>query len=224
MGARTVATPRENLTKERVLRAAVDVADRGGIDALSMREVAHELGVVPMALYRHVANKDEMQGGMLDLVLGEIDAPPDGAHWKPAVRERILSARRVLLRHPWAARVIESRTNPSPAMLDYMDSMLGLFLAGGFSMDLTHHVMHAMGSRLLGFTRELYDDTTPPDPKEMEALVAMAGRYPHIAELAGMVLHDDATVVGGRGCDDQFEFEFALDLLLDGIERIKDRS
>jgi AcrR family transcriptional regulator len=221
---RTVATTRENLTKERVLRAAVDVADRGGIDALSMRKVAQELGVVPMALYRHVANKDEMLDGILDLVLGEIDLPSDAAHWKTAVRARILSARTVLLRHPWAARVIESRTTPSPAILDYMDSMIGLFRTGGFSMDLTHHVMHAMGSRLLGFTRELYDDTAETDPGDLEVLRAMADRYPHIAELAGMVLHDDQTVVGGRGCDDQFEFEFALDLLLDGIERIQNRA
>jgi hypothetical protein len=110
-------------------------------------------------------------------------------------------------------------------MLEYMDSMIGLFRDGGFSMDLTHHVMHAMGSRLLGFTQELYDDNADIEPDEQaEMWRMMADRYPHIAELARTVFHDDSTVVGGRGCDDQFEFEFALDLLLDGIERLKDRS
>jgi AcrR family transcriptional regulator len=215
---------RETLSRERVLGAAVAVADQGGVDALSMRRVAQELGVVPMALYRHVANKNEMLDGMIDVLVGEIDPPAAGAHWKTAVRARILSARRALLRHPWAARVIETRTNPSPAMLEYMDSMIGLFRAGGFSMDQTHHVMHAIGSRLVGFSQELYEDTGNAD-QEMEAdtFHAMAERYPHIAELARTVFHDDSTVVGGRGCDDQFEFEFALDLLLDGIERIKDR-
>lgn len=214
--------PRASLTRERVLLAAVAAADRGGVDALSMRKVAQELGVVPMALYRHVANKDEMLDGMIDVVVGEIDPPAIGAAWKTAVRERILSARRVLLRHPWASRVIETRTNPSPAMLEYMDSMIGLFRSGGFSMDQTHHVMHAMGSRLLGFSQELYDDNADVDPETAsEVFRAMADRYPHIAELTRTVFHDDATVVGGRGCDDQFEFEFALDLLLDGTERLK---
>ena len=217
--------PRESLSRDRILRAAVAVADRGGVDDLSMRKVAKELGVVPMALYRHVANKDEMLDGMIDVVVGEIDPPAAGADWSSAVRGRILSARRALLRHRWAARVIETRTTPSPAMLEYMDSMIGLFRAGGFSMDLTHHVMHAMGSRLLGFSQELYDDSPSADQEmEMEMFQAMADRYPHIAELARTVLHDDSTVVGGRGCDDQFEFEFALDLLLDGVERLKNRS
>jgi len=216
---------RESLSREKVLLTAVAVADRGGVEALSMRRVAQELGVVPMALYRHVANKDEMLDGMIDVVVGEIDPPATGAEWKSAVRDRILSARRALLRHRWASRVIETRSNPSPAMLEFMDSMIGLFRGGGFSMDLTHHVMHAMGSRLLGFTQELYDDNSNADPEtDLEMLGAMADRYPHIAELARTVLHDDATVVGGRGCDDQFEFEFALDLLLDGIERLRNRS
>jgi AcrR family transcriptional regulator len=216
---------REALTKERVLRAAVDLADRHGVEALSMRRVAADLGVVPMALYRHVANKDEMLDGMLDLVIGEIDPPRTDAGWKPAVRERILSARRALLRHPWASRVIESRSEPTQVMLAYMDSMIGLFRAGGFSMDLTHHVMHAMGSRILGFSQELYDDTADIDPAvATEMWTAMAGTYPNIAALVQTVYHDDATVVGRQGCDDQLEFEFALDLILDGLDRLKDRS
>jgi AcrR family transcriptional regulator len=225
MATKAEAGARETLSKERVLRAAVAVADRAGVEGLSMRKVAQELDVVPMALYRHVSSKDEMLDGMLELVVGEIDPPHADTDWKTAMRDRILSARRVLLRHPWASRVIETRSDPGPAMLAYMDSMIGLFRAGGFSMDLTHHAMHTMGSRTFGFSQELYEDDADVDPAaEAEMWTAMAGVYPNIVELATTVLHDDATVVGGRGCDDQFEFEFAVDLILDGLERLRDRS
>src|SRR5688500_14964527 len=155
---------REPLNKERILRAAVALADEEGVESLSMRKVAQELDVVPMALYRHVANKDEMLDGMVDVVVGEIDPPETGVDWKTAIRRRILSARRALLRHPWASRVIETRANPTPAVIEYMDQMIGLFLAGGFSIELTHHAMHAMGSRMLGFSQELFDDTADVDP------------------------------------------------------------
>ena len=213
--------PREPLTKERVLRAAVALADRGGVESLSMRKLAGELRVVPMALYKHVANKDELLDAMIDVVIAEIDPPTEDGSWKVGVRQRILSARRALLRHRWASRVIESRTTPTPALLAYMDQMIGLFRAGGFSLDLTHHAMHAMGSRLLGFSQELFDDTGEGTAEiDAAAWGAMAEAYPSIAELVRSVTHDDASVVG-PGCDDQFEFEFALDLMLDGIERLK---
>jgi AcrR family transcriptional regulator len=215
------ARPRVPLSRDRVLRAAVALADEGGVDALTMRKLAQELGVVPMALYRHVANKDELLDGMIDVVVGEIDPPAGGTDWKTAIRRRVLSARGALLRHPWASRVIESRTTPTPTVLAYMDSMIGIFRAGGFSIDLTHHAMHAMGSRLLGFTQELFDDSADVDP-ELEAamLQQMAGRYPHIGEMVMAIAHDQTSVVG-QGCDDQFEFEFALDLMLDGLERLR---
>lgn len=218
------ARSREPLTRERVLGAAVAVADEGGIDSLSMRKIAQELGVVPMALYKHVSNKEEMLDGIVDVVVGEIDPPPSGTDWKTAIRQRILSARRALLRHPWASRVIESRTDATPAVLKYMDSMIGLFRAGGFSIDLTHHAMHAMGSRLLGFTQELFDDTADVDPEvEADMLQELADRYPYIGEIVRTITHDEASVVG-QGCDDQFEFEFALDLMLDGLERLRDTA
>ena len=121
-----------------------------------------------MALYKHLANKEEMLDGMLDVVVGEIDPPRTDTDWKTAVRERILSARRALLRHPWASRVMESRTEPTPIVMGYMDSMIGMFRAGGFSIDLTHHAMHAMGSRLMGFSQELFNDQSDTDPA-MEA-------------------------------------------------------
>jgi len=223
--AQQVEVPRRvRLSRDRVLRAAVALADTAGIESLSMRKLAQELGVVPMALYKHVANKEELLDGMVDVVVGEIDPPVPGTGWRSAVRQRILSARQALLRHPWASRVLESRTNPTPLVLAYMDSMIGMFRAGGFSIDLTHHVMHAVGSRIFGFTQELFDDLPSVDP-ETQAIMPpeMARRYPYITELVMAVYHDEASVVG-PGCDDQFEFEFALDLLLDGIERLRQQE
>jgi AcrR family transcriptional regulator len=218
------AQPRSPLTRERVLSTAVALADRGGIESLSMRKLAQALDVVPMALYRHVANKDELLNALVDVVIGEIDAPIDGADWNTTIRARILSARRALLRHPWASRLMESRKTPTPVVLGYMDSMIGMFRTGGFSLDLTHHAMHAMGSRMFGFTQELFNDTSDVDPAaEAEMWGAMAGTYPYIFEIFTTISHDDASTVG-PGCDDQFEFEFALDLMLDGLEKLKRRS
>ena len=218
------ARAREPLTKERILRAAVALADEGGVESLSMRRLAQELGVVPMALYKHVTSKDEMLDGMVDVVVGEIDPPLEDADWKTAMRDRILSARRALLRHPWASRVIETRTDPTPMVIGYMDSMIGTLRGGGFSIDLTHHAMHAMGSRALGFSQELFDDT-PEDPPQVQAIVAqqMGEQFPNISEMVAAISHDEGSVVG-LGCDDQFEFEFALDLMLDGLERLRERD
>ena len=218
-------TRRAPLSRDRVLNAAVGLADDVGIEALSMRRLAQELGVVPMALYKHVANKEELLDGMVDALVSEIDPPVGGAGWKDAVRLRVLSARTALLHHPWARQVLESRTNKTPAVLGYMDSFIGMFLAGGFSVDLTHHVMHALGSRMWGFTQELFDARTPEPqaalPPEAQAAMfkEMAERYPNVLQMAMASAHDDDSVVG-QGCDDQFEFEFALDLLLDGFERL----
>ena len=158
------AAPRLPLSRERVLQTAVALADRDGVEGVSMRKIAQELGVVPMALYKHVAGKDELLGGMIDVVIAQIDPPATGLGWKAAIRARILSARRALLRHPWASRVMESRTEPTPTVLAYMDSMIGMFRTGGFSMDLTHHAVHAMGSRLMGFSQELFNDSADTDP------------------------------------------------------------
>ncbi len=215
---------RAPLSRKRVLDTAVALADEGGVDALSMRRIAQALGVVPMALYKHVAHKNELLDGMIDALVGEIDPPSADADWKTAVRRRVLSARRMLLRHPWAPAVIEARmkarATPTPAVLAYLDSMIGIFRAGGFPVDLVHHAMHVMGSRLLGFSQELFEDRTDraPDP-DAPPPEEMAARYPHLTELARAVAHDEESVVGS-GCDDQAEFEFALDLTLDGLERL----
>jgi AcrR family transcriptional regulator len=189
-----------------------------------MRKLAQELGVVPMALYKHVANKDQLLDGMVDVIVGEIQPPVSGSDWKSDVRRRILSARRALLRHPWASRVIESRATPTPVVLAYLDSLIGMFRTGGFSVDLTHHVMHALGSRMWGFTQELFNNPPSVDPESQAVMLReMAGRYPYATELAIAVAHDDESIVGS-GCDDQFEFEFALDLLLDGFERLQQQG
>jgi AcrR family transcriptional regulator len=219
------ARPREPLSRERVLHAAVALADQGGVESLSMRRIAQDLGVVPMALYKHVANKDEMLDGMVDVVMGEIndvvrEIEGRSRDWKKALRRRVLSARVILLRHPWAPGVMESRKNITPAMLRYFDSVIELLREAGFSTDLTHHAMHAMGSRVLGFTQELYDDSDELDPDATAMLIQqMAGEYPHIADMVREISHDADTTLGW--CDDQVEFEFALDLILDGLERLR---
>ncbi|PZU39907.1 MAG: TetR family transcriptional regulator [Microbacterium sp.] len=222
---------RARLNRDDVLAAAVSLADRIGIDALSMRRLAQELGVVPMALYKHVQNKDELLDGMVERIIREIDPPEGGSEWKRAVRARVLSARRALQRHRWARQAIESRTRPTPAVLEYQEGFAALFLGGGLTPDLAHHVMHALGGRMWGFTQELFDGSTsgsePPPAPTAEQRAAMfeqlASSYPHIVTVATAVAHDEDSVVG-YGCDDQFEFEFALDLLLDGFERLHERG
>ncbi len=213
------------LTKERVLRAAVILADEAGIEALSMRRLGQELGVEAMSLYNHVANKEDILDGIVDIIVSEIDVSSNGADWKTSMRRRVLSAREVLLRHPWASRVIESRTNITPTMLQYMDSLIGIYLDGGFSIDLAHHALHTMGSRNLGFTQELFDDSESEDSPEVAALLLqqMADVYPNISALLMEISHDEDSVVG-QGCDDQVEFEFGLDLILDGLERLRDTA
>lgn len=224
MVQQTHAVRRVPLSRDRVLRTAVALADDVGIESLNMRRLAQELGVVPMALYKHVANKDELLDGMVDVVVGQIHPPVPGAEWKNAVRQRILSARRALLAHRWAARVIQARANPTPAVLDYMDSLIGMFRIGGLSADLTHHAMHALGSRMLGFTQDLFNDTPSVDPDVQTAMLReMAERRPYLTEMASAATHDDESIIGS-GCDDQFEFEFALDILLDGFERLQQRA
>jgi AcrR family transcriptional regulator len=212
------AASRAPLSKERVLRAAVVLADTGGVEALSMRKLAQTLGVEAMSLYNHVRNKQDILDGIVDVVVGEIEVCPSGADWKATLRQQVISARSVLLRHPWAPPVIESRTGMSPAMVGYMNGVIGLLREGGFSIKLAHHAIHVLGSRVLGFTQDLFDDSTELSP-EMAAMVAreLADNYPYAAEMAMAVSHDG----GLGGCDDDLEFEFGLDLILDGFERLR---
>lgn len=218
------------LSRERVLDAAIKLADTGGMGAVTMRKLAQELGVEAMSLYYHVANKDQVLDGMVEQIVGEInsavkalDPASNGEDWKRAMRRRILAAREILLQHPWAPGVIETRTSMSPAMVRYFDSLLGLFRQGGFSYDLAHHAMHALGSRALGFTQELFepDDAETTDTDMTEMFEAMADQFPHMVGMMTEISHDDPDSTIGW-CDDQTEFEFGLDLLLDGLDRTLD--
>jgi AcrR family transcriptional regulator len=224
------AEPRVPLSRERVLRAAVDIADEGGVKSLTMRRLAEKLGSEPMSLYYHVANKEEVLDGVVDLITREIndvvariDLPSRGAGWKKAVRQRILSARDIFLRHPWAPAVFATRTTTSPMVLRYFDGLIGLMRDGGFSYDLIHHALHALGSRALGFTQEVFDTNDDAGDDSAAELERMAGQFPNLVGMLAEVAHDDPDSTLGW-CDDQTEFEFGLDLVLDGLDRLRETA
>ena len=218
--------PRIPLSRDRVLRAAVELADEEGIAALTMRRLAGRLRVEAMSLYYHVANKEALLDGVVDTLITEIEHDLGGfdvesglTDWKTELRHRILTARQVMLRHRWAPAVIETRTSMTPALLRYMDSVLGILLEGGFSTDLGHHAMHALGSRALGFNQELFaPDESDQDDDGMALLGELAPQLPYLIRMLSDVSHDDPDSTLGW-CDDQTEFEFGLDLMLDGLEK-----
>jgi len=223
--AETSERPRIPLNRERVLRAAVDIADDEGIESLTMRNLAHRLGVEAMSLYYHVENKAALLDGVVDVIISEImeevstvEAPPPEDDWRTALRERILAARRVLLRHKWAPALIEQRSTMSPAVIVYFEGTLEILRKAGFSYDLAHHAMHALGSRALGFTQELFqpDDAAGEEASE-EMLQAMAEQLPYLTGMMIEIAHDGPDSTLGW-CDDQTEFEFGLDVLLHGLE------
>lgn len=209
------------LTRERVLAAAVALADREGLAAVSMRRVGQEVGVEAMSLYTHVKGKDDLLAAMADSVVGEIavaaPAPIPPSDWKAALRATILEARAVMLRHPWAPRLLEQRGQPGPSTLRYLDRVMGVMRSGGLSLAVTHHALHVLGSRLMGFTQDLFDDSTSDDPAMAAAIAAQLGpTHPYVAEMALGATHDG----GLGGCDDDVEFAVALDLILDGLDRL----
>jgi AcrR family transcriptional regulator len=189
-----------------------------------MRSLAQDLDVVPMALYKHVAGKEDLLDGMIEAVVGEIIRAPATGQWKPDVRARILAARASLLGHRWSRPVLESRPAMTPAMLDYLDSLTGLFIEGGLSVDLTHHVMHALGNRMWGFSQELFAATPSSDSTSFNAQKdALPRQHPHLAQIARAAVHAGPDAALGPGCDDQYEFEFALDIVLDGADTLDAR-
>lgn len=219
------------LSKERVILAAVQIADNDGIKAVTMRNLADKLGAEAMSLYYHVANKEAVLDGMVDAVIAEInkaaksvDGPSPETDWKTAMRMRILAAREVFLRHPWAPGVIETRSM-SPEIVRYYESVLGIFREGGFSYDLAHHAMHALGSRALGFSQELFapGDDDGDDAETTEMFENMADELPYLVGMMMEVAHDDPDSTLGW-CDDQTEFEFGLDLILEGLERLRQET
>jgi len=206
---------REPLSAERVLRAALVVADAGGTEALTMRRIGQELGVEAMSLYKHVANKDAILDGIVDLVVGEIARPVPG-DWKAAMRSRGISAHAVLLRHPWACPLLMSRPNVGPAMLRYVDSTLGTLRQAGFPIDLADHAWNAMDSHIYGYTLQKLNFPFAPEQYGEAAETYLPrlpeGAYPHLTEMAVHVMdgHYDGVT----------EFSFGLDLILDGLERL----
>jgi AcrR family transcriptional regulator len=205
------------LTRQAVLGKAVEIADREGVATLSMRKLAGELDVEAMSLYHHVANKEAILDGMVDLVFAEIDLPSLDEHWRTAIRTRTQSAREVLRRHPWAIGLMDSRTQPGPASLRHHDTVLGCLRSGGFSPTGAAHAFSVVDSYLYGFVLQ---ETTMPfnsaggDMQQVADAVmqAMRQEYPHLTEL----IQDHALRPGYAYAR---EFHIGLDLVLDGLER-----
>jgi AcrR family transcriptional regulator len=199
------------------MAAAIELADRDGIGSISMRRLAQELGVEAMSLYTHVRSKGDLLDGMADAVISQVPVSADGADWKASLRQLALAARSVMLRHPWAPRVVEAQAAPGPAALRYVNAVLGILREGGFSVAQTHHALHILGSRLLGFTQALFDDSGDLEPEAAVALEsALGASHPYVVEMALAVTHGGAL----GGCDDDAEFKFALDFILDGLARL----
>ena len=212
------AKVRAPLSRERVMRAAIALADSSGIESLSMRKLGQELGVEAMSLYNHVANKDDILDGIVDLVFGEIALPSGKGDWKRAMRKRAISAHEALLRHPWAPSLMQSRTRPGPATLRHHDSVLGSLRNAGFTLVMAAHAVSAIDGYVYGFA--LQQINLPLQSREQVAEVGesilrqLAGEYPHLAEM----ITDHAMK---PGYDYAKEFEFGLDLILDGLERLR---
>ncbi|MEA2499381.1 MAG: hypothetical protein QOH26_1786 [Actinomycetota bacterium] len=215
------AQPRNPLSRERVLLAAIAFADDKGIESLSMRKLGQVLGVEAMSLYKHVANKEDMLDGMVDVVFSEMDLPPQGVHWKTAMRLRAVSAREVLSLHPWAIGLTDSRMKPGPANLRHHDSVIGCLRAAGFSIEMAIHAYSALDSYIYGFA--LQEQSLPFETRDEIGEVAEsmlqqfpADDYPYLAET--IVEH-----INKSGWEYGDEFAFGLDLVLDGLERLRDK-
>lgn len=215
------AESRAPLTKKRVLLAALRLADEEGVTSLSMRKLAERLGVKAMSLYHHVASKDEVLDGIVDAVFGEIALPGNEGDWKAAMRRRAISAREALLRHRWAVGLLDSRVNPGPATLKHHDAVIGRLRQAGFSVAAAVHVFSALDSYIYGFVLQelsLPFGTSEELEEVAETILEQmpADAYPHLTEL--MVEH--ALKPGYAYAS---EFEFGLELILDGLERIRDK-
>lgn len=210
---------RAPLTRERILRVALRLADADGIDALTMRKLGLELGVEAMSLYHHLANKDDLVGGMFELVMEEMALPPSGCDWKTALRACAISAHDVLRLHPWASSLVMSPPALSWARLRWMDAVLGTLRQAGFSAELTHHAYHALDSHIVGFA--LWVASLPVKGDELRDLVQDFARtfpvedMPHLAEHIEYHLREPDP-------QDEGEFAFGLDLILNGLERMRD--
>ncbi|MGW7042137.1 TetR/AcrR family transcriptional regulator [Streptomyces avermitilis] len=218
MPRRTAPQPtREPLTRQRVLRAAVELADAGGLETLSMRKLGEAVGVEAMSLYNHVANKEDLLDGMVDLVFGEVELPTPADDWRQAMRQRAISMRHVLSGHRWAIGLMESRSNPGPATLRHHDAVLGCLRQGGLSLTLTAHAVSVLDSFIYGFA--LQEKTLPFDTPDETAELAESimsgfgdGEYPYLTEIATAHVMRPGYAYGD-------EFEFGLDLILNGLQQ-----
>jgi AcrR family transcriptional regulator len=214
------AKPRAGLNRERVLRAALLLADEGGIEALTMRRLGERLQVEAMSLYNHVAGKDDILDGIVDLVFSEIDLPSGVADWKTAMHQRAVSARDALTRHPWAPSLMQARTKPGPATLRHHNSVIGTLRTAGFTIDMAAHAFSVMDGYIYGFA--LQQVNLPSHTPEESAALAEnilrelpAQEYPYLAEM--IVEHALKPEY-----DYAVEFEFGVDLILDGLERLRE--
>jgi AcrR family transcriptional regulator len=225
--------PRPRLSKERVFRAAVELADRGGLESLTMRKLADELGVGVMSLYYYVPNKDELITGMVDIVFSEIELPSTDVDWKTAMRQRAIATRGTLNRHRWAVGLMESRAMPGPASFRVHNAVLGYLRQAGFSIELTIQAYSVLDAYIYGFA--LQEQTVPfenaegaaavaqEQVREFEALAeeqqlaALADEFPYLAEVV-------AGHVAKVGYDFGHAFEYGLDLILDALEKRRDTS
>jgi AcrR family transcriptional regulator len=208
------------LSRERVLGAAVALADERGSQELTMRKLAKVLGVEAMSLYNHVANKTDLLDGMIDIVFSEIEVPVPGGDWKEELRERALSTRAALRRHPWAIGEMEGRTTHGPSNLRLHDAVLGCLRAAGFSVEMTVHAYSVQDAYIYGFALQETDmsSETPADfaaeaQRQMREYESMLAAFPHLVEVVG-------GYVAQSGYDYDREFLFGLDVILDGLERL----
>lgn len=204
------------LSRDRALSAAIEIADRDGIEALTMRRLADELGAGAMSVYYHVANKDELLAAMVDLVVQEMELPPPDAGWKAALKHAATSAHQVLLQHPWATPLLLGGGGVSGARLRQMDAILGCLRAAGFSAEQTDHAYHSLDSHIMGFTLWLVGISAGMQrlgPVSNALDLFDADAHPHLAEHVHQHMRE-------RSPDEPGEFEFGLDLILDGLERM----
>jgi AcrR family transcriptional regulator len=211
-------TGRTRLSRQLVLQAAVALADQDGLEGFSMRRLAQELGVVPMALYKHVANKDELLDGMVDIVFGEIRSPSIDDDWRSAMRRRAISTRETLKRHGWAIGLMETR-NPGPANLQNHNAVMGCLREAGFSFETAIHAYSVQDAYIYGFALQERDtgfetpDSAADAAQRRAQMIGALDDYPYLVEIARKLPES--------GYDNAVEFAWGLDLILDGLERLR---
>jgi AcrR family transcriptional regulator len=215
------SSPRIPLTRDRVLWAAIQLADQSGIESLSMRRLGQDLGVEAMSLYNHVANKDDLLDGIADLVVGEIEVPAPGENWKTTIRGSAISAYNVLSRHPWACGLMMSPARVRPARLRFMEGLLGTLRVGGFSAGMTRLAYHALDSHILGFT--MWEASYTAGSEDAADLASDFLRELSLADYPSLAEHVQEHIAPSAG-NGVSEFEFGLDFLLDGLQRLLEAS